>query len=243
MSDGCILVTMAGRGSRFQRVGINTPKHLIQVNGKSLFQWSMESLQSFFESWRFIFVILEGQSALIPELCESVGIQDFAIVPIRQVTSGQAETADCAKEVVAPTDPILIYNIDTHVTPGQIKPDDLTDWDGLLHIFRGQGSHWSFVHVVDHHRVVQVAEKERISDLCSVGSYFFRSFELFERLFVEYKKINRLKELYVAPMYQIAIDDGLNIGAQEVAADAVVPLGTPDEVADVDSSFLNDAQP
>ena len=244
MSDGNILVTMAGRGSRFQQVGIDRPKHLVQANGKSLFQWSMESLQAFVGSWRFVFIVLEEQrqGALIPQLCESVGIRDFAIVSIPQVTSGQAETAISAGEVVSGAEPILIYNVDTHVRPGQMKPEDVTGWDGLLHVFRGEGSHWSFARVAEHNRVVQVAEKQRISDLCSVGSYYFRSFDLFERLFTRYSEVNRLKEAYVAPMYQIAIDEDLAIGAKEVAADAVIPLGTPEEVAAVDPDFLSNAQ-
>ena len=39
-----IIITMAGLGSRFRKVGYNCPKYMIEAKGKTLFDWSMDSL-------------------------------------------------------------------------------------------------------------------------------------------------------------------------------------------------------
>ena len=42
-----VLITMAGLGSRFRKVGYTVPKYQIEAHGKTLFEWSMESLKGF----------------------------------------------------------------------------------------------------------------------------------------------------------------------------------------------------
>ena len=39
-----IIITMAGLGSRFRKAGYDCPKYKIEAKGKTLFQWSMDSL-------------------------------------------------------------------------------------------------------------------------------------------------------------------------------------------------------
>ncbi len=42
-----IVITMAGSGTRFKNAGYSMPKYQITVHGKTLFEWSMESLAAF----------------------------------------------------------------------------------------------------------------------------------------------------------------------------------------------------
>ena len=39
-----IIITMAGLGSRFRKVGYNCPKYIIVAKGKSIFYWSIDIL-------------------------------------------------------------------------------------------------------------------------------------------------------------------------------------------------------
>ena len=39
-----VIITMAGLGSRFRKAGYNCPKYMIEAKGKTLFDWSMDSL-------------------------------------------------------------------------------------------------------------------------------------------------------------------------------------------------------
>ena len=42
-----IVITMAGLGSRFRKAGYNMPKFMIEAKGRTLFEWSMESLKGY----------------------------------------------------------------------------------------------------------------------------------------------------------------------------------------------------
>ena len=51
-----IIITMAGEGSRFKKIGIKKSKYEIVARDKTLFEWSMLSLSDFF-SEEFIFIV------------------------------------------------------------------------------------------------------------------------------------------------------------------------------------------
>ena len=76
-----IVVTMAGQGSRFRKVGYTVPKHEIEVRGKSLFEWAMLSLKDFVDE-AFIFVVRKNQydREKLEKLIEQAGIQRFQLV-------------------------------------------------------------------------------------------------------------------------------------------------------------------
>ena len=39
-----VVITMGGLGSRFRKAGYTVPKYMIEAKGKTLFEWSMISL-------------------------------------------------------------------------------------------------------------------------------------------------------------------------------------------------------
>ena len=107
-----IVIPMAGLGSRFAKVGVNEPKPLIKVFGKTLIE---HSINSFNVEGRFIFITREFEnspyndelSALLKELRpESIEIR------VKKVTSGATETALLASEYINNEDPLVIYNCD-----------------------------------------------------------------------------------------------------------------------------------
>ena len=46
-----LLVLLAGEGQRFKDRGIMTPKPLIEVNGKSILEWTTRSLHFYSTLW------------------------------------------------------------------------------------------------------------------------------------------------------------------------------------------------
>ena len=46
--------------------------------------------------------------------------------------------------------------------------------DGFIPCFKAEGTHWSFVKLNDTGKAVEVREKERISDNCTIGLYYFK---------------------------------------------------------------------
>ena len=72
-----VVITMGGLGSRFKEKGYTLPKYMISVKGKTLFEWSLISLEGFKEQvCQYIFIVLKvpGISAeeFIKEKCLAV---------------------------------------------------------------------------------------------------------------------------------------------------------------------------
>ena len=114
-----------------------------------------------------------------------------------------------------------------------MRAEDLQG-DGFIPCFKQGGDHWSFVRLDDSGKVVEVAEKRRISDNCSVGAYYFKSFDLFESLYDSYylKSTGNLVggEKYIAPLYNELLSRSGEVYISVIDAEKVHILGTPEEV-------------
>jgi NDP-sugar pyrophosphorylase family protein len=234
-----VIIAMAGQGQRFAQAGFSTPKHLIVARQRPLMDWALTSLQAFFATWRFVFVSRRGSISgeQIRAKCQALGIRDHAVVELTVPTSGQAETVMRAKPAVDLDQPILIYNIDTYVEPGQILPIDFAAYGGFLHVFEAPGEHWSFIRLDDQGRVVEVTEKRRVSNLCSIGAYYFSEFSLYDQLYADYVE-NARTELFVAPVYNHLLETRPDsVGFKLIEESRVHVLGTPQEVEVFDSEF------
>ena len=225
---------MAGEGSRFKKVGIEIPKHEIFVGGKTLFEWSMLSLNDFFnESFIFITRKKYYNRNFIEKECTKIGINKYAIYEIDYLTDGQASTVICADELIENNDEVLIYNIDTYVKEGSIKKDDIKDkYFGFIPVFNSEGDKWSFVKVDKYNKVIDVAEKVRISNLGSIGLYYFKTWNKFKSIYTSMKKSikDEFRETYIAPMYKELISQHLEIGIKVIDETHVHVLGTPEDV-------------
>ena len=110
--------------------------------------------------------------------------------------------------------------------------------DGYLEVFRGEGDHWSFVRPDEttpavELKVSEVTEKIRISDLCSTGLYYFKTVELFNSLYEPTMSVDSTAlqggERYIAPLYNGAISQGLDIRFHLIERAEVQFCGTPEE--------------
>jgi len=232
-----VAITMAGRGQRFRDAGYDVPKFMIDVRGRSLLRWSVDSLRSWIDDGaRFVFVprAEDDAEAFIARECAAEGVASHAVITLDATTDGQATTALLAHDEVADeTAPFLVYNIDTHVRPGAMRAGDARG-DGWVPCFPGAGDAWSFARAGGPDgRVVEMREKVRISDHATVGLYWFRSFELYADLYDRHfadPGPDVPPERYIAPMYTTLIRGGGPVYLEKLALDDVVPLGTPAEV-------------
>lgn len=232
-----ILITMAGLGSRFREQGYTIPKYQIEVRGRTLFAWSMESLRNFFPGNHTTFVVRreDKPEAFIRKEIQAFGVPDPTILSLDEMTDGQATTVLKSLPTLRrlePGAPLLVYNIDTYVEPGNLHPRDVRG-DGWIPCFPGKGEAWSFFKCGEDGKVTDAREKVRIADHASIGLYYFRSLELFEKVYGAYfggGLPDGLKEKYIAPMYREMIRQGKELWIHAVPENAVHPLGTPEEV-------------
>jgi dTDP-glucose pyrophosphorylase len=236
-----VIITMAGLGSRFHKAGYNCPKYMIEAKGKTLFDWSMDSLIGYNNNVsRYVFVVRAEDNAgdFIREHCAGYGINDVKIVEIDHMTDGQATTCMLALQYCNPDDAIMVYNIDTYVEPYEMRYENILG-DGHIPCFHAAGDHWSFARLDDRGNVVEVREKVRISDNCTLGAYYFSSASLYENLYEEYYADNsrvEKNEKYIAPLYNFMIEKGMSVTISIVDAEKVHVLGTPEEL----QVFLNE---
>lgn len=239
-----IVITMGGLGSRFRKARYTVPKYMIEAKGRTLFEWSMISLEGYRDrADKFIFIAMKDENndveGFIKDRCFELNIIDPKVILLDYLTDGQATTAMLAKKYWDKDHALLIYNIDTYVEAGEMNSAELKG-DGFIPCFQAEGDHWSFVRLDDAGRVVEIKEKKRISKYCTLGAYYFKTCALYEDLYNEYYKDENRElvngEKYVAPLYDYLLSKGGEIYISDVAPDKVHVLGTPEEL----NEFLNE---
>lgn len=237
-----IIITMAGRGSRFKKVGINKPKHEIIVRNKTLFEWSMLSLINFFDE-EFIFLVQNDgyDKEELSRLCRILGINKFKFVEIFDLTDGQGRTVMYAAPFMKDSDDFLVYNIDTHIKNEKLNKSVMKGNDGHIAIFKAEGSQWSFVQLDNNKKyVINVSEKERISDLATVGAYYFASWGKYVEIIESFGEeiILDFNELYIAPMYNYLIGNKNKVSYSLLEENDLMTMGTPSEIEVHDSDYI-----
>ncbi len=232
-----IIITMAGMGQRFYDAGYDKPKFMLEAHGKSLFELSMLSLTDFYdkaENW--VFIVREECKAVdfIKSECKKLGIEKMAIIELDYLTDGQATTCLLGLEKCEDDKEIVIYNIDTYVKEGTMKYADIKG-DGFIPCFNAPGEHWSFVKTDENNKAIEIAEKRKISDNCTLGLYYFSSAKLYKELYeTYYSKVENLVngEKYIAPLYNYMVKINLDVYISNIDKKDVFVLGTPKEYTD-----------
>lgn len=241
-----IVIPMAGLSSRFFNAGFNKPKYMLEAHGKTLFEYSVESFKAYFDTDTFLFIVRSayGTPEFVKQKSIELGIKTFSIVTLDHDTRGQAETVYLGlhdvieNEQVDKEQEVTIFNIDTF-RPNFIKPNIPSTSDGYLEVFKGSGDNWSFALPENESstKVIKTAEKKQISDLCSTGLYQFKNCSIYFKAFEEYLSLPikdwEKGELYIAPIYNILINNGHDIHYHLINESDVIFCGTPDEYNDL----------
>lgn len=227
-----IVIPMAGLSSRFFSAGYTDPKYMLKINGETVFEHSVKSFAGYFNTDKFLFILRDVYNCkkFVTDYVCGMGIKDYEIIELSEETRGQAETVYMGLSRFESDFEIYIFNIDTF-RHGYVKPGFVNECDGYLEVFKSPGDQWSFVEPGPNCSVMKTAEKERISNLCSDGLYYFRSKELFCSLFdeavVDEEKVRG--EFYIAPLYNRLIRRGGVVKYFEVGLDSLDFCGTPAE--------------
>jgi len=228
-----VVIPMAGLGERFARAGYALPKPYIDVAGRPMIERVMDNLAM--PGGRFI--VIARRETLDHPAAAPLARRGAATVAIERATEGAACTVLLARGRLAPDAPLLIANCDQIVDMdcGRFVQDcHERGLDGSILVFRDadRDPKWSFAEVDGAGRVIRVAEKQPISDLATVGLYYFRRAGDFLDAAIDMiarnERVNG--EFYVCPVYNHAIANGLKIGVHEIPAEAMHGLGTPEDL-------------
>lgn len=237
------LIPAAGKGSRFQDAGYETPKPLIPINGLPMVVQATRSLPA---SERYLFVMLNDHvDQVSPELRKAFEHCSITVLPA--VTEGQAVT--CVSGLASsdpPVDldsPLLIGACDNGMLWNEEKFQALRDdpsVDAIAFSFRRHPASkrrpemYGWLAVDEHNEVKSVSVKKPISqkpelDHAIVGAFYFAKvryfLEAYERLIEKNIRVNG--EFYVDSIIGELAHLGYSCRVFEV--DHYICWGTPDD--------------
>jgi HAD superfamily hydrolase (TIGR01509 family) len=226
-----VLIPMAGAGSRFQQAGYTFPKPLIDVKGKPMIQTVIENLNV---EANFIFVVQkEHREKYNLDTLLNLITPNCKIVEVNELTEGAACTTLLAKEYINNDCPLLMAN-----------SDQFAEWDsnefmykmveqnvdaGILS-FKSIHPKWSFAKINEFGYVTEVAEKKPISDIATVGIYYWAKGSDYVKYAQQMisKNIRVNNEFYVCPVFNEAIKDNKKIKTFNI--EKMWGLGTPEDL-------------
>lgn len=214
-----IVIPMAGRGSRFREVGILTPKPLIEVKGKPMVSWSIETVKRIYPQAResdFIFICLqehEDEYQISKKLKEIAG-EKINLIFVSEVTAGPACTVLLAKKMINVEEDLLICDCDQFfVCPDFVRSRAeaiKNKWGGMILTAESKNPGYSYIRLDKKGNAVKTAEKKLISTHAATGAYYFTQGKNFVRSAERMIKQNlRTKnEFYICPTYNQLIKRG-----------------------------------
>lgn len=226
-----ILIPMAGAGSRFEKAGYKDPKPLIKVFDKPMISWVVNNVKN--DDAHYIFIAQK-------EHCEKYDFENtiknickkYSIIQIEGITEGAACTTLLAKHLINNDDQLITANSDQYV---EWSNDEFKsfysnpDLDGNILIFNSNHPKWSYVKTNNGY-VTEVKEKVVISDMATVGIYYWKKgsdyVKCAEQMINNNDRFNN--EFYVCPVFNYAVKNNKKIGVFNIKK--MWGLGTPEDL-------------
>lgn len=235
------LIPLAGRGSRFMKLGYKDPKPLIEVSGKPMIIQAANSLPN---SQNQTFVTLKEHLKKYP--LEKIIKSEFIkakITSIDEVTKGQAITCSMGLQDVDINSPLLIAATDNGMIYDNNKYQKLiksNNVDAIIFTFRHHVSSknnpqmYGWVKTDNKYNAEKVSVKVPISntpyeDHAIVGTFWFKKVQYYNQGLQNLlkKKITINNEYYIDSLMDELIKLGFNVKVFEV--NDYICWGTPDD--------------
>jgi HAD superfamily hydrolase (TIGR01509 family) len=226
-----VLIPMAGAGSRFQQAGYTFPKPLIDVEGKPMIQVVVDNLNI---DATYIYVVQkEHREKYNLDTLLNLITPNCKIVEVDGLTEGAACTTLLAKEYINSDAPLVMANSD------QFIEWDSNEFmykmieqkvDGGILTFHATHPKWSFAKIDEYGYVTKVAEKNPISDIATVGVYYWAKGSDYVKYAEQMisKNVRTNNEFYTCPTFNEAIADCKKIKTFNI--EKMWGLGTPEDL-------------
>jgi NDP-sugar pyrophosphorylase family protein len=233
-----IILPMAGLGSRFAKVGITTPKPLIQVDGRPMVLKALSSLDGIAAKKRFTVIIREehgsahGLQAMLHE-----ALPEANIVATRDAPIGAVRDAYRAKPYLKSDDGVIVLDCDLWFESPEYNDmvetclSGQSELDGGLLTFPADNPRYSYAEIGPDGLVTRTAEKVVISNRAITGAYFFGTATSFidaAEALLATPLAGGVPEYYLSNLYNVLLSGGAKIGAANAVGFA--SFGTPEEL-------------
>lgn len=233
-----LILPMAGNGQRFFDDGYDLPKPLIDIKGKPMFVRVIENLWlgDNIKPWCIVRQDHVNEYEIDKRILEHY--PDAHIIIIPGTTEGAACTVRLATNVLG-GEPMMVANCDQLMLwdPKEFyeKIESNLHPGGLIPVFQpnhNEPKH-SYVDVNAYDKLLVLREKEIISNLATVGVYYFGDESKWIKAHEEQIKQNDRtnNEFYLAPTYNYIKE---SVGIFRV--DKMIGMGTPEELNEFKNS-------
>lgn len=227
-----LIIPLGGTGERFKKNGYKNPKALIKVFGKPILYYLLDHLNLTNVDMICIpynkeYLAYDFENRLTRDY---PSIQ-FQFILLENNTGGAAETLNIALRTFTCEDsPVLCLDGDNFYTTDVVQL-----WNGKNRIVTFQDTNeasiYSYLQLVDQ-KVVDIVEKQKISDHACSGAYGFSSYK--ELLTYTQKvldqKLKQKGEYYTSTVIKEMIKDGILFEAGSIHMQHYHCLGTPIQV-------------
>ena len=226
-----VLIPMAGTGSRFEKAGYTFPKPLIDVEGKPMIQTVVDNLNI---EAQHVFIVQKShyEKYNLQQTLNQIS-PNCEIVQVEGITEGAACTTLLAKQHIDNDEPLIIANSDQYVKwdSNEFMYSMIGDSvDGGILTFKSTHPKWSYAKLGDDGFVCEVAEKKPISDIATVGIYYWKKGSDYVKYAEDMikKDVRVNNEFYVCPVFNQAIEDNKKIKIFNV--EKMWGIGTPEDL-------------
>jgi dTDP-glucose pyrophosphorylase len=219
---------MVGNSVRFKEAGFDSPKWMIRIGSKSMLEYAIESILPMRKPReRFVLVLLQEHKSRVLNILDELNLIDIELIFLDSPTQGQAETVKegILKASIDNKDRLIVWCCDSYIKPGTLNKRET--YGNHIFLTNLAGNHWSFAKTQGD-LVVETSEKNRISDLASIGLYTFSSAGNYLNL--EFLAQRKMPEIYIAPLYNQLVRKGLEVKFTKISPHNFLSFGTPMEL-------------
>ena len=206
-----VLIPMAGLGSRFSKEGYTVHKPLIEVAGKPLIRYSIDSL-GLSDEWNVVIVARDLGGTYMKDVQNAV--PEATIIWIDELTTGATHTCLMAESTIDPEDELIITNCDQYLEWNVDEFLEKSREDGVVGsvlTYKSSDPKNSFCRISSGH-VTEIVEKEAVSEEALVGVHYWSKGKYFlESAKDQMSRKDKLNETYISETYQYLINSGNKI--------------------------------
>lgn len=238
-----VVVLAAGQSQRFKEQGINTPKYLLNLNGRPMIQHVLEM----FDPADEFFIIInsldtESRPQLITDLTKLA--KNCKVLVLKNPTGGPVESALKANIEFSANEPVIITYCDFYVTWNYRRfLREVEEFDGSIPAFCGfhpasfGNTNYCYLKQNEKSELTALSEKkpltsQKLLEPASAGIYYFKKWKDFTEygnLYLRNPSLwQNLPELYVSVLFTKMITDGLRVNVFNV--EHFICWGTPEDV-------------
>jgi len=239
-----IIIPIGGIGQRFKENGYKKPKALINIYGKPVISYLLDNLNTDnidyilvpynkeYNNYRFEDLLIKNYPKI-----------NFKFHCLENDTRGAAETINIGINNLNEDRNIPVLCLDSD---NFYQCDIVSQWNGENCVFSfedvNENPIYSYVKTNENNEIIDIKEKEKISNHACTGAYGFRSINELKKYTLKIIEENKTQksEFYTSGVIKEMINEGVSFKNINILNKHYFSLGTPEQVNQYEHPFIFD---